>query len=105
MLETDPYVRIHIGATALHYGQACFEGMKAFHTKEGKVCIFRPDENADRISRSSKRVCMPPLSEEKFIDAMKLVVRENLAYVPVSLRNLLVLGKNLQDPILVHVSY
>jgi branched-chain amino acid aminotransferase len=83
-LEADPYVRIHIGATALHYGQACFEGMKAFHTKDGKVCIFRPDENFARISRSSERVCMPPLPEKKFIDAMKLVVKENLAYVPVS---------------------
>ena len=83
-LETDPYIRIHIGATALHYGQACFEGMKAFHTKEGKVCIFRPDENFDRISRSSTRVCMPPLPQGKFIDAMKLVVQQNLAYVPVS---------------------
>lgn len=83
MLETDPFVRIHIGATALHYGQACFEGMKAFHTESGKVCIFRPTENSDRIARSSIRVCMPPLPEEKFIDAMKLVVRENLAYVPV----------------------
>ena len=82
-LESDPYVKIHIGATALHYGQACFEGMKAFHTENGKVCIFRPTENADRIARSSRRVCMPPLPEEKFIDAMKLVVRENLAYVPV----------------------
>lgn len=85
-LETDPYIRIHIGATALHYGQACFEGMKAFHTKEGKVCIFRPDENFDRISRSSTRVCMPPLPEGKFINAMKLVVQQNLAYVPVSSR-------------------
>jgi hypothetical protein len=82
-LETDPYVKIHIGATALHYGQACFEGMKAFHTKEDKVCIFRPDENLDRITRSSTRVCMPPLPEEKFLAAVKLVVKENLAYVPV----------------------
>lgn len=83
-LETDPYIRIHIGATALHYGQACFEGMKAFNTKDGKVCLFRPNENCDRITRSSKRVCMPPLPEEKFLNAMKLVVRQNLAYVPVS---------------------
>mmetsp|Transcript_27856 Transcript_27856/g.26695 ORF Transcript_27856/g.26695 Transcript_27856/m.26695 type:complete len:378 (+) Transcript_27856:31-1164(+) len=81
-LENDPYVKIHIGSTALHYGQACFEGMKAFHTKEDKVCIFRPDENLDRITRSSTRVCMPPLPEKKFLDAVKLVVKENLAYVP-----------------------
>ena len=82
-LETDPYVKIHIGATALHYGQACFEGMKAFQSQDGKVRIFRPSENFDRISRSSHRVCMPPLPEEKFLSAMKLVVQQNLAYVPV----------------------
>ena len=81
-LETDPMIKIHIGATALHYGQACFEGLKAFHTKSGKVCIFRPQENADRIARSSRRVCMPPLPEQKFLDAIRLVVRHNLAYVP-----------------------
>lgn len=81
-LETDPMIKIHIGATALHYGQACFEGLKAFHTKGGKVCIFRPQENADRIARSSRRVCMPPLPEQKFLDAIRLVVRQNLAYVP-----------------------
>ena len=81
-LETDPMIKIHIGATALHYGQACFEGLKAFHTKSGKVCVFRPQENADRIARSSRRVCMPPLPEQKFLDAIRLVVRQNLAYVP-----------------------
>ena len=42
----SPYIPIHIGATALHYGQACFEGLKAFHSKDGKVKIFRPYENA-----------------------------------------------------------
>lgn len=81
-LESDPFIKIHIGATALHYGQACFEGLKAFHTKSGKVCIFRPQENADRIARSSRRVCMPPLPEDKFIDAVRLAVKQNLAFVP-----------------------
>ena len=81
-LESDPFIKIHIGATALHYGQACFEGLKAFHTKSGKVCIFRPQENADRIARSSRRVCMPPLPEEKFLDAVRLAVKQNLAFVP-----------------------
>jgi hypothetical protein len=47
--ETDPYIKVHIGATSLHYGQACFEGLKAFHCKDGKVRIFRPDQNALRI--------------------------------------------------------
>ena len=38
----SPYIKIHIGATALHYGQACFEGLKAFQTKDQKIKIFRP---------------------------------------------------------------
>ncbi len=81
-VEKDPMIKIHIGATALHYGQACFEGLKAFHTKSGKVCVFRPQENADRIARSCQRVCMPPLPEAKFLDAVRLAVSQNLAYVP-----------------------
>jgi branched-chain amino acid aminotransferase len=81
-IESDPYVKVHIGATALHYGQACFEGLKAFQAKNGKVYIFRPDENADRITNSCKRICMPPLPKEKFLEAMKTVVQKNLAYVP-----------------------
>ncbi len=81
-LKQDPYVKIHIGATALHYGQACFEGLKAFHCKDGNVRIFRPQENAARIARSCDRVCMAKPSTEMFMDACKLVVKENLAYVP-----------------------
>ena len=53
--KEDPFIPIHIGATALHYGQACFEGLKAFHCKDGQVRIFRPNENAKRIERSCAR--------------------------------------------------
>ena len=45
----EPYITMHIGASCLHYGQECFEGMKAFRQKNGKVVIFRPDENAKRM--------------------------------------------------------
>jgi branched-chain amino acid aminotransferase len=75
-------IKIHIGATALHYGQACFEGLKAFHCKDGKVRIFRPNENALRIDKSSKRVCMPEIPEEYFLNAVKKAVSENLDYLP-----------------------
>ena len=47
-LVESPYVNLHIGATALHYGQSCFEGLKAFAHEDDSVCIFRPDENAKR---------------------------------------------------------
>ena len=80
--NSDPFVKIHIGATALHYGQACFEGLKAFHCADGKVRIFRPRENAARINNSSKRICMPPLSEELFLEAVRKAVIANLDFVP-----------------------
>ena len=55
----EPYINLHIGATALHYGQACFEGLKAFAHEDDTVHIFRPDENAKRY------VCRYPLSRNE----------------------------------------
>ena len=79
--NSDQYVKIHIGATALHYGQACFEGLKAFHCADGKVRIFRPRENAARINKSSKRVCMPSAGGA-ILEAVRKAVTANLDFVP-----------------------
>jgi len=81
-LEEDPYIKVHMGATALHYGQACFEGLKAFTHEDGSVHIFRPDENAKRLQSSCDRIMMAPLSHEQFMDAITAAVRDNIAYVP-----------------------
>jgi len=81
MVES-PYINVHIGATALHYGQACFEGLKAFAHEDGSVNLFRPDENAKRINRSGHRVMMPEIPVETFIKACNDVVKDNVAYVP-----------------------
>ena len=81
-LVKEPYINLHIGATALHYGQACFEGLKAFCHQDGSVHLFRPDENAKRMQNSCKRILMPELPTEMFIDAVKAVVSDNLEYVP-----------------------
>lgn len=78
----EPYIKLHISATSLHYGQSCFEGLKAFQCKDGEVRLFRPDENAKRLAKSCERVCMPPIPEEKFIEACKMAVRENIEFVP-----------------------
>jgi branched-chain amino acid aminotransferase len=80
--QVDPLIKVHIGATSLHYGQACFEGLKAFHCKDGKVRIFRPYENAHRMQKSAERICMPPVPDELFIQAVKQAVAENIAYLP-----------------------
>ena len=52
-LVTDPHINMHIGATVLHYGQAAFEGLKAYRWKDGTVRVFRPEMNARRISASA----------------------------------------------------
>jgi branched-chain amino acid aminotransferase len=81
-LVKDPYINLHIGATALHYGQACFEGLKAFCHEDNSVHIFRPDENAKRLQSSCERIMMPFPSKDEFLEACANVVRDNVAYVP-----------------------
>mmetsp|Transcript_11807 Transcript_11807/g.15424 ORF Transcript_11807/g.15424 Transcript_11807/m.15424 type:complete len:401 (-) Transcript_11807:258-1460(-) len=81
-LVGDPYIKTHIAATALHYGQAVFEGLKAMTHPDGSVKIFRADENAKRINRSGGRILMPAFPEDRFVEACKTVVRDNLDFVP-----------------------
>jgi branched-chain amino acid aminotransferase len=73
---------LHIAATALHYGQACFEGLKAFCHEDGEVYCFRPEENAARMQASSRRIVMEELPTDLFVSAVKQVVRDNVEYVP-----------------------
>ena len=81
-LVNDPHISLHIGATSLHYGQACFEGLKAFKGEDGKIRIFRADENSKRLNSSARRTQMPEVPEETFIDAVKTAVEENIDFVP-----------------------
>jgi branched-chain amino acid aminotransferase len=78
----DPYITMHIAASCLHYGQECFEGMKAFRQKDGRIVIFRPDENARRMMRTAQRTVMPPVPVEMFVEAAERVVRANAEFVP-----------------------
>ncbi|MCF7854163.1 MAG: branched-chain amino acid aminotransferase [Candidatus Pacebacteria bacterium] len=81
-LVTEPYLHLHIAATALHYGQAAFEGLKAFECKDGAVRLFRPAMNVRRLNCTATRVCMPSLPEELFLNAVKRVIQANRDYVP-----------------------
>jgi branched-chain amino acid aminotransferase len=81
-LTEDNTVTISESSTCLHYGQQCFEGLKAYRTKEGKIQLFRPDQNAKRMIKSCQRLFMPEIPEEKFIDACIQVVKANEAWVP-----------------------
>lgn len=81
-LTEDNKLHISESSAALHYGQQCFEGLKAFMTKEGKVQLFRPDQNAKRMNMSADRLVMPQIPEDKFIQACVDVVKANMRFVP-----------------------
>lgn len=81
-LTEDNQLTISEASTSLHYGQQCFEGLKAFRTKDGKINIFRPDQNAIRMNKSCRRILMPEIPVEQFIHACVEVVKANEAYVP-----------------------
>ena len=59
------YINIHIMSNALHYGQALFEGVKAFHCADGKVRIFRDDRNEKRMNEGAERLVMQPVHSKK----------------------------------------
>ena len=69
-------------ASVLHYGQACFEGLKAYRGPDGKVRLFRPDCNGRRMMNSMRRMCMPEIPEEDFVQAIKTLCRVEEAWVP-----------------------
>ena len=75
-------VDLHMAATCLHYGQEIFEGLKAFRGKDGKIRIFRLEENAKRIQRSAEGILMEPLPVEKFREMVEKVVRLNEDFIP-----------------------
>ena len=81
-LTDDPNIHISEGSTILHYGQGSFEGLKAYRTKDGSINLFRPDENAKRMAKSCERLLMPTFPENKFVDAVKQVVKANKDFVP-----------------------
>ena len=77
--ETIP---MHMAATCLHYGQEAFEGLKAYRCPDGKVRVFRPDENAARLQSTCRGILMPELPTEKFIEMVEKVVRLNEEFIP-----------------------
>jgi branched-chain amino acid aminotransferase len=75
-------IPIHAAATGLHYGQECFEGLKAFSGVDGKVRIFRMEENAKRMQRTAKGLLMTPVPTELFCEAVLLALKMNMNFLP-----------------------
>lgn len=82
VLTEDATVTITECAGVLQYAQTCFEGLKAYTTEDGKIVCFRPDLNASRMADSCRTLEMPVFPEDKFIEAVKAVVKANAAWVP-----------------------
>ena len=81
-VSQSPYINVHMAATGLHYGQEAFEGMKAFRGKDGKVRIFRIEENARRLISSANGLLMEPVPEELFIKMVNMAVKLNERFIP-----------------------
>jgi branched-chain amino acid aminotransferase len=75
---------MHPAALVFHYGQAIFEGLKAFQQRNGRLVLFRPDMNARRFNRSAERLDMPRVDEEFFVRVMLELVKNERHYVPAS---------------------
>ena len=82
VMTDDANVVISECAGVLQYSQSCFEGLKAYTTEKGEIVCFRPDLNAARMHDSALRLEMPAFPEDRFVDAVVQVVKENAAYVP-----------------------
>lgn len=81
-ISSSEYINMHMAATCLHYGQEAFEGLKAFRGKDGKIRVFRLDENAARLQSTCRGILMSELSTEKFRDAILKVIKLNERFVP-----------------------
>lgn len=79
-----PYgpITLEPSAMVFHYGQEMFEGLKAYKTKEGKVLLFRPEKNIERANKTNRRICIPEIPEEDFLEALKTVVATDAAWIP-----------------------
>lgn len=81
-ISSSEYVNIHISATGLHYGQEAFEGIKAFKGKDGKIRLFRWEENAERMKSSADGILMAEVPKEIFKEAIIKAVKLNKRFIP-----------------------
>ena len=81
-VSSDETINMHMAASSLHYGQEAFEGLKAYRCKDGKIRIFRPEANAERLQSTCRGIMMPELPTERFVEMCKKVIKMNEKYIP-----------------------
>lgn len=79
-----PYQPLVLDPSAMvfHYGQEMFEGLKAYKTDDGKTLLFRPDKNIERANNSNRRLMIPEIDPEDFLNAIKTLVKVDEAWIP-----------------------
>jgi branched-chain amino acid aminotransferase len=79
-----PYGNLSLSpaTSAIHYGQSCFEGMKAYRLSNGEICVWRPEQNFARINKSAERLCMPAIPEDIFMGGIQALVNLDANWVP-----------------------
>jgi branched-chain amino acid aminotransferase len=82
--ELVPYgpITLDPAASVLHYGQAIFEGFKAYRQPDGNIATFRPEANGKRFAASARRLAMPEMPVELFVGASDVLLRHEAAWVP-----------------------
>lgn len=81
-IEEYKDLQISPAAMVFHYGQSMFEGMKAYKTDDGRTVLFRPNKNIERANNSNRRLCIPEIPEEDFLQAVKEVVKIDEDWIP-----------------------
>lgn len=81
-VSSEETIPVHIGATCLHYGQESFEGLKAFTGADGRIRLFRHDQNAKRMTHSARGILLAEVPEKRFMEAVEKVVMLNKRYIP-----------------------
>jgi len=81
-VSSSEVIDIHMAATALHYGQQAFEGMKAYRGKDNKIRLFRWEENSKRLNKSAQVLLMPEVPAGHYKEALNLAVQKNKRFVP-----------------------
>ena len=79
---SEETINLHMASTCLHYGQEAFEGLKAYRCPDGKVRVFRMDENATRLQSTCRGILMPEMPTKRFEEMVEKVVRLNERFVP-----------------------
>lgn len=81
-VSSSETINIHMAATCLHYGQEAFEGLKAFRCPDGKVRVFRMEENAARLQSTCRGILMPELPTDIFCEMVRRAIKLNERFIP-----------------------